>query len=147
MKNHVFADITTSYKLELLPQNDPNTVKSNYSRITINSYMYIITQFFRISLGNYPSVYKILDYCTTSLGKRTLRARILEPMCDITSITDIHDCIDELNQPENCQLKEDFKMVLTSFNNVDRLYKLAIVVPQDINFRAAEILMYVFMFI
>ncbi|XP_031634258.1 mutS protein homolog 4-like [Contarinia nasturtii] len=114
---HMQIDIDTSYKLELMSQNNPNTVKSNF-----------------------PSLYKILDHCKTSLGQRTLRARILEPMCDITSINDIHDCIAELNQPEYQQLKEDLISVLGQFNNVDRLYKLALVVPQDNNLRAAEIL-------
>lgn len=110
-------DIDTSYKLELLPQSNPNSVKSNF-----------------------PSLFDVLDHCVTSLGKRTLRARILEPMCDIPSITSIHDCIAELNQPEFTELSPILRNVLHNFNNVERLHKLALIVPQDDNIRAAEIL-------
>lgn len=110
-------DIDTSYKLELLPQYNPNTVKSNF-----------------------PSLFDVLDHCVTSLGKRTLRARILEPMCDIPSIMSIHDCIAELNQPDFVELSPILSNVLRNFNNIERLHKLALVVPQDDNLRAAEIL-------
>lgn len=113
----VFSDIETSYKLELLAQSNPNTVKSSF-----------------------PSLYDVLDYCVTSLGKRTLRAQILEPMCDISRITEIHHCIAELNQQEYIELVPCLKNILQNFNNVERLQKLALVVPQDDNIRAAEIL-------
>lgn len=76
----------------------------------------------------------------TSLGKRTLRARILEPMCDIPSINDIHDCIAELNMHEQIDLIPLLIAVLRNFNNVERLHKLVMVVPQEDNIRAAEIL-------
>lgn len=109
-------DIDTSYKLELLPLINPNTVK-----------------------GNFPSLFNVLDHCVTSLGKRTLRARILEPMCDIPSIMSIHDCIAELNQPEFVELSPMLTNILRNFNNIERLHKLALVVPQDDNMRAAEI--------
>lgn len=111
------ADIDTSYKLELLAQGNPNMVKSGF-----------------------PSLYGMLDSCVTSLGKRTLRARILEPMCDISSIKEIQDCIIELNQAENIELSPSLTHVLSNFNNIERLHKLVLVVPQDDNIRAAEIL-------
>lgn len=100
-----------------MPQTNPNTVKSNF-----------------------PSLYDVLDQCVTSIGKRTLRARILEPMCDIPSITCIHDCIAELNQPDFIELCPILTNVLRNFNNVERLHKLTLIVPQDDNLRAAEIL-------
>lgn len=104
--------IDTSYQLELLPQNNPNTVKSKF-----------------------PSLYSVLDHCVTSFGKRTLRARILEPMCDIPSITAIHDCIAELNQQESLEFGPMLRNVLHNFNNVERLHKLALVVPQEDNIK------------
>lgn len=103
--------------MELLAKSNPNTVKSHF-----------------------PSLFDVLNYCVTSIGKRTLRARILEPMCDIPSIRHIHDCIFELNQPEYGELSGLLMMVLRNFNNVERLHKLALVVPQDDSIRAAEIL-------
>lgn len=90
--------------------------------------------------SGFPSLYAVLDHCVTSLGKRTLRARILEPMCDIPSIKDIQDCIIELNQAENIELSPSITHVLGNFNNIERLHKLVLVVPQDDNIRAAEIL-------
>lgn len=116
-QNHFVLDIDTSYQLELLPQNNPNTVKSTY-----------------------PSLFDVLDHCVTSFGKRTLRARILEPMCDIDGINGIHDCIAELNQQEFMEFDSMLTDVLRNFNHVERLHKLALVVLQDNNIKAAEIL-------
>lgn len=90
--------------------------------------------------SKFPSLYSVLDHCVTSFGKRTLRARILEPMCDIPSITATHDCIAELNQQESAEFGPVLRNVLRNFNNVERLYKLAMVVPQDDNIKAAEML-------
>lgn len=101
----------------MLTQKSPNTAKTNF-----------------------PSLYNLLDYCVTSLGKRTLRARILEPMCDIPSIKEIQNCICELNQNEHIELVPHLISTLRSFNNVERLHKLALCTPKDDNVRAAEIL-------
>lgn len=61
-------------------------------------------------------------------------------MCDIGRIREIHDCIAELNQPEYFELGGRLMQVLRNFNNVERLHKLALVVPQDDSICAAEIL-------
>lgn len=90
--------------------------------------------------SNFPSLFDALDHCVTSFGKRTLRARILEPMCDIPSITEIQDCIAELNQAEHFELCPILVNVLRNFNNIERLHKLVLVVPQEDNVRAAEVL-------
>lgn len=90
--------------------------------------------------GKYPSLFDVINYCSTSIGKRTLRAHILEPMCDIPSIKEIHDCIDELNLDNFIELNASISHILRNFNNVNRLHKLSMVVPQDDNLRAAEIL-------
>lgn len=111
------ADINTSYRLELLAQSSPNTVKCNF-----------------------PSLFNTLDHCVTSFGKRTLRARILEPMCDIPSIKETQNCIAELNQAEHLELSPILVNVLRNFNNIERLHKLVLVVPQEDNVRAAEVL-------
>lgn len=90
--------------------------------------------------GKYPSLYDVMNHCVTSIGKRTLRARILEPMCDIPSINEIHDCIEELSQDDYIRLTPILSNILRNFNNVERLHKLALVVPRDDNLRVAEIL-------
>lgn len=115
--NNIFSDIDTAYKLELLSQVDASTVK-----------------------GKYPSLYDVMNHCVTSLGKRTLRARILEPMCDISSINELHDCIEELGQDDYIELSSALSNILRNFNNVERLHKLALVVPRDDNLRVAEVL-------
>lgn len=92
--------------------------------------------------SSFPSLFDVLNHCVTSLGKRTLRARILEPMCDITSISNIQDCIAELNRPECIDLGSSLVQILRCFNNVECLHKLVLIVPQDDNIRAAEVLMH-----
>lgn len=81
-----------------------------------------------------------MNHCVTSLGKRTLRARILEPMCDIPTINDVHDCIEELRHDDYIELAPILSNILRNLNNVERLHKLALVVPRDDNLRVAEVL-------
>lgn len=90
--------------------------------------------------NNHSSLYDLLDHCVTSIGKRTIRAKILEPTCDVSNILNIHQCIQELNSSEHIHLVPVLTAVLKNFNHVERLHKLALVVPQDDNIRAAEIL-------
>lgn len=110
-------DVETSHQLELLPR-------------------------FGEFIGNNTSssLFNVLNHCVTSLGKRTLRARILEPMCDITNIKEIQNCIFELNQPEFVDRTSGLIQILQCFNYIERLNRLAMVVPQDDNIRAAEVL-------
>lgn len=86
------------------------------------------------------SLYDILDHCVTSIGKRTLRAKILEPSCDVPYIRMHQQCIAELNSRKYIDLKSLLAGILKQFNYVERLHKLALVVPQDDNIRAAEVL-------
>lgn len=88
----------------------------------------------------HSSLYDILDQCVTSIGKRTLRAKILEPSCDVPHIQLHQRCITELNSDEHTELKSLLAGILRQFNYVERLHKLALVVPQDDNIRAAEVL-------
>lgn len=110
-------DIDTTYRLELLsPMSSANTSKDDRT-----------------------SLYAMLNYCTTGIGKRTLRARILEPMCDLAEIGLIHECIKELAHVD-VNLSHMLHTMLNDFNTVDRLCKLTMVVPQDTSIRLAEIL-------
>lgn len=69
-----------------------------------------------------------------------MRAKILEPNCDIPEIVVTHSCISELCQKRNLQIFGVLEKQLSNFYSVDRLYKLATIVPKDDNIRAAEIL-------
>lgn len=86
------------------------------------------------------SLYDVLDRCVTSIGKRTLRAKILEPSCDVPYIKMHQQCIAELNAKQHVELKGVLAGILKQFNYVERLHKLTLVVPQDDNIRAAEVL-------
>lgn len=48
-------------------------------------------------------LYGILNSCVTQIGKRMLRAKILQPYSDIKQIKIIQDCIKELIR--NCQVQ------------------------------------------
>lgn len=41
-------------------------------------------------------LYGVLNNCVTAIGKRNLRAKILQPTCDIPTIEAINQCITEL---------------------------------------------------
>lgn len=110
------ADVDSTHRLELL---SPMT--------------------FRTSTKNHVSLFALLNNCITSIGKRTLRARILQPMCDTAEIHRIHECVQELINTDT-QLVHTLHTLLHDFNSVDRLSKLTMVVPQDSNIRTAEIL-------
>lgn len=80
-----------------------------------------------------------MNNCNTQIGKRTLRARILEPMCDIEEIKSVQSCIEELID-KDVQIIHALHTLLHLFNGVDRLSKLTLVVPQETNIRRAEVL-------
>lgn len=88
----------------------------------------------------HSSLFDVLNYCVTAIGKRTLRARILEPLCDVTIIRSHHECIQELNSVANIQMKPIIAGLLKNFSHVDRLHKLALAIPQEDNVRMAEML-------
>lgn len=111
------VDVETTYTLELLNGSSRNRMKSIHL-----------------------SLYDILDQCVTSIGKRTLRAKILEPSCDVPDIKMHQQCIAELNSRKYIDLKSLLAGILKQFNYVERLHKLTLVVPQDDNIRAAEVL-------
>lgn len=112
-----FLDVETTYTLELLKGSNRSRMKNIHL-----------------------SVYDMLDQCVTSIGKRTLRAKILEPSCDVPHIKLHQQCIAEMNSRQHIELKSLLTSILKQFNYVERLHKLALVVPQDDNIRAAEVL-------
>lgn len=71
------------------------------------------------------SLFGILDNCSTAIGKRYLRAKILQPLCDIADIKSFQECISELIQ--NIKLISDFDNILIKFRSVDTLLKLSFV--------------------
>lgn len=103
----MISDVETTHRLELLsPVATSNTSK-----------------------GNHSSLFSLLDNCCTGIGKRTLRARILEPICDVPEIKMIQGCIQELRSA-NPELFHQLHQILDCFYCVDRLCKLTMIVPQ-----------------
>lgn len=114
---HMLIDVDTTQKLELLGPAVASSTK-----------------------GNRASLYDLLNNCVTRIGKRSLRAKILEPSCDTADIQSIHECIAELNRSEFFELNVQLSVILKNFYSVDRLHKLAIILFRDDSMRAAEIL-------
>lgn len=107
----MMIDVETSHRLELLYQLCPSKDKKS-------------------------NLFGVLDNCSTPMGRRSLRAKILEPTCDIPTITTIHECIKELLEKPDMLLT--MKTVLTRFEKVERLMKLSVVVTQENDIKAAE---------
>lgn len=70
----------------------------------------------------------VLDQCCTAIGRRHLRARILQPHCDLATITSVHECIFELK--ENPDLLEALNDILLEFHSVDQLNRIAYITRQ-----------------
>lgn len=93
------ADIQTAHRLELLyPLCNTRTRQS--------------------------SLLSTLDYCVTNVGKRTLRAKILEPSCNADHLEQIHDSIDQLKHAIDVLVA--LESSLMRFSKVDRLLKLSL---------------------
>lgn len=81
-------------------------------------------------------LYSFMDHCMTRIGKRSLRARILEPFADHQMINQCHVAISELLEKENYQCT--LRMVLKKFYQVDRLMKLSLVTSLEDSVKASE---------
>lgn len=70
-------------------------------------------------------LFGVLNSCVTSIGKRNLRAQILQPSCELKQIIKTQECIKELfgNQELFVALEE----TLAKFHSVDKLMKFAVV--------------------
>lgn len=77
----------------------------------------------------FNSLFSILNNCMTRIGRRHLRANILEPSCDIAFIKNRQDQIKVII--ENKEVLTLLKESLTPFNNIDRVLKISYIVPQD----------------
>lgn len=94
----------------------------------------------------YPSqekrtcLYGVLNSCTTRIGQRNLRAKVLQPSCDMSLIRTMHECVAELTDKDR-QIA-DLQQLLGPFLSVDRLARIAYVVPpnKDDNYRVSELL-------
>lgn len=71
------------------------------------------------------SLFKVMNTCVTNMGKRTLRALILEPMNDIALINDRQRCVEELVEGSN--MIHNIKVELNKFQDVHKLMKLSYV--------------------
>lgn len=86
------------------------------------------------------SLYGVLNACVTHIGQRAMRARILQPTCDVARITEMHGCVEEFRGKEPLLL--ELRRLLGRFVTVDRLIRIAYRLPQvrEDNFRTAEVL-------
>lgn len=67
-------------------------------------------------------LFGILDHCITVIGKRNLRAKILEPNCDVNYLHKIHESIREL--AGNVEQMAELEEYLKPFAMVDKLVKI-----------------------
>lgn len=65
-------------------------------------------------------LFTFMDHCMTRIGKRSLRARILEPFADVQMIKQCHEAIRELLEKENYQCT--LRMILKRFYQVCRFF-------------------------
>lgn len=70
----------------------------------------------------------VLDQCCTAIGRRHLRVRILQPHCDLSAITSIHECIFEMK--DNRELMTELHVILEEFHKVDQLNRIAYIIRQ-----------------
>lgn len=81
-------------------------------------------------------LYSLMDQCMTRIGKRSLRARILEPFADLQMIKQCHEAINELLEKANYQCT--LRIILKKFYQVDRLMKLSLITSLDDGIKASE---------
>lgn len=94
-----FSDLDTSHHLELLYP----TCKTKEERACL---------------------FGVLNSCVTSIGKRNLRAQILQPSCELKQILKTQECIKELFA--NQELFIALEGTLSKFHSVDKLMKFAV---------------------
>lgn len=74
----------------------------------------------------------VLDQCCTAVGRRHLRVRILQPHCDLSVITAIHECIYALKI--NPELLTKLHVILEEFHSVDQLNRIAYIIRRVCSF-------------
>jgi len=81
-------------------------------------------------------LYGVLNYTKTAGGGRLLRSNILQPPCDISTIMNRYDCIEELVAKEELFL--NLQSVLGRFLDVDHLLSTIIQIPKNEGVKAFE---------
>lgn len=99
LKDCSFPDLDTSHHLELLYP----TCKTKEERACL---------------------FGVLNSCVTSIGKRNLRAQILQPSCELKQIIKTQECIKELFGHQ--ELFVSLEETVAKFQSVDKLMKFAI---------------------
>lgn len=113
-KHHgILIDINTSIRLELL-----------YS---LSNEMHAIKKF---------SLFSMLNHCVTAIGRRHLRAQILEPSCNVDFIRNRQEQVKVLL--ENSEILAELSEKLTIFRGVHQLLKIAYITPPGDNEKAIE---------
>ena len=93
--------------------------KSNYLKIDPNSKRNLeLTENFTTKQKK-NSLFDILDYSATSLGKRTLRKWIENPLNDVHEINARLDIIEEMNA--SFDMREDLKALLNQVYDIERI--------------------------
>lgn len=113
-KQHgILIDINTSIRLELLYSlsNESNAIKKF-------------------------SLFSMINHCVTSIGKRHLRAQILEPSCNIDFIRTRQEQVKVLL--ENGEILAELSEKLLLFRNVHQLLKVSYVRPPGNNEKVLE---------
>uniref|UniRef100_A0A7M5XGZ2 Uncharacterized protein n=1 Tax=Clytia hemisphaerica TaxID=252671 RepID=A0A7M5XGZ2_9CNID len=82
------------------------------------------------------SLYGVLNHTKTPGGGRLLRSNILQPPCDISTITQRYDCITELTEKEG--LFRNLQTVLSRFLDVDQLISCLVQIPKKKDLRVFE---------
>lgn len=73
------------------------------------------------------TLFSVLNHCLTGIGRRMLRATILQPPCSIPDIEARLDCITELIKKQETHAA--IQAILMKLNNIDQILSLATLMP------------------
>ncbi|XP_077981944.1 mutS protein homolog 4-like [Glandiceps talaboti] len=82
------------------------------------------------------TLYGVMNYTKTPVGARMLRSNILQPPCDLETITLRQDCVTELT--ENEEMFYNLQSVLSRFLDVDHLLSLCVQIPKHETIKTAD---------
>jgi len=82
------------------------------------------------------SLFGLLNYTKTAGGARLLRSNILQPPCDLSTIMDRFDSVEELTEKEELFL--NLKSVISKFNDVDQLISTIVQIPKKDGLKVFE---------
>lgn len=137
--NALLSYVGIAYYLNFAPKSLRVVYESRYASMTIDmetSKRLELVSTLSSTNERKTCLYSYMDNCMTRIGKRSLRARILEPLADLQMIKQCHEAIAELLEKENYQCT--LRMILKKFYQVDRLMKLSLITSLDDNIKASE---------